>query len=119
MPTRSPLIGRHAKHVKLADEAFYIGGPAAKDSYLRGQALLDVCARAGGRSIHPGYGFLSENAAFADLCKRVRGQGSGGAAYLLSRSPSPSCGCAFPLPSLLKGRSDLRRTRRRRHTGHG
>lgn len=74
---RFPLPIRHAKHVKLADEAFYIGGSAAKDSYLRGQALLDVCARAGGRSIHPGYGFLSENAAFADLCKQVWGQAGG------------------------------------------
>ena len=95
MPTHSPLIIRYAKHVKLADEAFYIGGPAAKDSYLRGQALLDVCTRAGGRSIHPGYGFLSENAAFADLCKRVCGQGSGGAGRDVGSSITAKCsqGC--------------------------
>ncbi|KAG1663236.1 hypothetical protein FOA52_004437 [Chlamydomonas sp. UWO 241] len=73
---------RHARHIRLADEAFYIGGAAARDSYLRQDALLDVCASAGGKSLHPGYGFLSENAAFADACAAagVAFVGPGGAA---------------------------------------
>ena len=55
-----------AQHVRQADEAHLIGGPRPQDSYLRGDAILEVAKQTGAQAIHPGYGFLSENADFAD-----------------------------------------------------
>jgi acetyl-CoA carboxylase biotin carboxylase subunit len=57
-----------AMHVKLADESVCIGPPPARDSYLNIPALLAACEITGADAIHPGYGFLSENAKFADIC---------------------------------------------------
>ncbi len=55
-----------AQHVRLADEAICIGGPRPQESYLRGDAIIAAALKTGARAIHPGYGFLSENADFAD-----------------------------------------------------
>ncbi|KAF6259823.1 carbamoyl-phosphate synthase L chain, ATP binding domain-containing protein, partial [Scenedesmus sp. NREL 46B-D3] len=59
---------RQAKFVGLADEAFCIGPPPARESYLRGDVILNVAKKTGADAIHPGYGFLSENAAFSEAC---------------------------------------------------
>ncbi|QIB32482.1 acetyl-CoA carboxylase biotin carboxylase subunit [Ancylobacter pratisalsi] len=56
-----------AMHVKLADESVCIGPPAARDSYLNIPALLAACEITGAEAVHPGYGFLSENARFAEI----------------------------------------------------
>jgi 3-methylcrotonyl-CoA carboxylase alpha subunit len=61
---------RDAMHVAACDEAFYIGGAAPNDSYLRGEKILDIAKRTGTQAIHPGYGFLSENVDFAQKCTR-------------------------------------------------
>ncbi len=58
-------IDAHALHVEQADEAYLIGGPQPKESYLRGERIVEVALECGAQAIHPGYGFLSENAAFA------------------------------------------------------
>ncbi|KFB45474.1 AGAP010228-PA-like protein [Anopheles sinensis] len=57
-------------HVKMANEAYNIGPPASQQSYLRGDHIVEVAKKAGCQAIHPGYGFLSENVEFAELCQQ-------------------------------------------------
>ena len=71
---------RNALHVRYADEAVHIGAAPSAQSYLDGEKIIDACLKTGATAIHPGYGFLSENAAFA---RRVREAG------LVLIGPSP------------------------------
>ena len=62
---------RHAAHVAQADAAVRLGPPAAVESYLQQDAIIDAALRTGAQAIHPGYGFLSENAGFVEACERA------------------------------------------------
>ena len=61
-------VDRNAAHVAYADEAYLIGGGPAAESYLNQERILDAARKAGAQAIHPGYGFLAENAQFARAC---------------------------------------------------
>ncbi len=71
-----------ALHVKFADEAVCIGPPASRDSYLKVPQIISAAEVTGADAVHPGYGFLSENAEFAEVCKRC------GLTWI---GPSPEC----------------------------
>lgn len=62
---------RNALHVKLADQAVCIGPAPSQKSYLNVKAILEACCLTGADSIHPGYGFLSENVSFAKMCSEM------------------------------------------------
>ena len=60
-----------AKHVSACDEAVHIGGSSPSDSYLRWERIIEAAKATGAQAIHPGYGFLSENEAFARACAQA------------------------------------------------
>src|SRR5580698_8539829 len=62
---------RAARHVAMADEAVHIGASPAREGYLVVEKIIDAAKRTGAEAIHPGYGFLSENAGFAEACAKA------------------------------------------------
>jgi len=61
----------HALHVEASDEAYRLGPPPPRESYLNGDAIIRIALSSGAQAIHPGYGFLAENEAFAAACAKA------------------------------------------------
>jgi acetyl-CoA/propionyl-CoA carboxylase biotin carboxyl carrier protein len=64
-------VDREAPHVRMADESYLLGPGPAPESYLKVEKILEVAAQSGAEAIHPGYGFLAENAPFAKACEKA------------------------------------------------
>ena len=62
---------KNSRHTQLMDEAYLIGPPPSAQSYLKMDHILDIAHKTGAQAIHPGYGFLSENHGFVDLCEKA------------------------------------------------
>lgn len=62
---------KNSQAVQLADESYYIGEAASSESYLKGEKIIEIALKTGAEAIHPGYGFLSENAQFAKACEKA------------------------------------------------
>jgi acetyl-CoA carboxylase biotin carboxylase subunit len=62
---------RYALHVRYADEAYLLGPAPSRESYLRGDKIIEVALKSGAKAIHPGYGFLAERAGFAESCEEA------------------------------------------------
>jgi acetyl-CoA/propionyl-CoA carboxylase biotin carboxyl carrier protein len=65
-------VDREAPHVRMADESYLLGPGPATESYLKVEKILEVAAQSGAEAIHPGYGFLAENAPFAKACEKAK-----------------------------------------------
>ena len=106
--------GRAAVHVRLADEAVAIGPPPARESYLRADKIVDAIKKTGADAVHPGYGFLSENADFAEAVAAA------GATFI---GPPPAAiramGGKTSARALMQARGRAGRPRRQRRGGHG
>lgn len=61
---------RNSMHVKMADEAYLLGPAPSNESYLRTDKIIEICKKTGAQAVHPGYGFLSENAGFAQALEK-------------------------------------------------
>jgi 3-methylcrotonyl-CoA carboxylase alpha subunit len=80
-----------ARHVRLADVAVRIGPAPARESYLRGEAIIAAARATGAQAIHPGYGFLSENAGFAEACAAAGLVFIGPPVAAISSCSAPAC----------------------------
>ena len=76
---------RQALHVKMADEAVHVGPSPSKDSYLQAEKIIQIALKVGADAIHPGYGFLSENADFAEVCNEYGVKFIGPTAEMINR----------------------------------